>query len=145
MSHCSGEFWFEKLLTLIDEGKLALLRAPPIGHDAVRPAHERDPTVEWMEWTLALPSLDPKGTLAECIKLLDDRFPRTSGKELQIKVEQEVLHDMCQMQLQPAIMDNHRRFVAIVEARNDTIEVDGVSDTQPLYTYLLTSRHCRSS
>ena len=42
-------------------------------------------------------------------------------------IPSDVLVDMVQMQIQPAIMDNYRRFVMVVETHNDEIESDGVS------------------
>ena len=41
-------------------------------------------------------------------------------------VEKEVLADMRLMQLQPHIMDNYRRFVAVTDAPTEP-ELDGVS------------------
>jgi hypothetical protein len=51
-----------------------------------------------------------------------------SDKDLSPAIEQEVLSDMLQMQLQPAVMDNYRRFVMVIETRNDqALQSHGVS------------------
>ena len=127
ISSHSGEFFFERLLRLIDEGKLALLRAPPTGPAAVKQPHKADPTTEWQQWVLSLPCSSQREIMEKCTQLLETRFSKVSDKNLPHEILAEVLYDLRQMQLQPTIMDNYRRFVVMTEGRNDLLEADGVS------------------
>ncbi|THH02520.1 hypothetical protein EW026_g379 [Hermanssonia centrifuga] len=124
-----GEFFYEGILQLIEDGKISLLSAPPnirqLGKSYV---DKRDSvTMDWVCWLISLVSLDTVGILAECLKLFNKRFGQTDHKDLTPAVEKEILHDMCQLQIQPVLMDNYRRFVTITETRNEQlVDKDGV-------------------
>ncbi len=94
--------------------------------------------MEWATWLGSLSSLDKKGILTECIRQLDKQFDGTPVKALSTVVERQVMHEFCQLQCQPYIMDNYRRFVLIKEGGNDGECKDGVrvkqSDCVPLLT-----------
>lgn len=117
---------------MIEDGTVSLLYAPPLLR-APRRSNERvDVTVdlrkEWSEWLINLQLSEPTDILVQCTEMLQKAFPKLSDKELTSTVEKEVLADMGQMQLQPDLMDNYRRFVIITETRNDqSMESDGVS------------------
>lgn len=72
--------------------------------------------------------MDVPALMQECLRIFDARHPKLADKDVATVVEQELLADMVQMQLEPVIMDNHRRFVMAAETRNDqTLESHGVS------------------
>lgn len=88
-----------------------------------------DPRLSWTEWLINLQLSEPKDMVIQCIDMLQKAFPKVSDRELMSTVEKAVLADMGQLQLQPDIMDNHRRFVVLVtETRNEqSAESEGVS------------------
>lgn len=119
------------LLRLIEEGTVSLLYAPPI----IRAPHLEknrtdkmfDPSLDWAEWVMKLQFSEAKDMLAECVRMFQEAFPKVPDRDLMSVVEKEVLADMASLQLQPDIMDNYRRFVAITETRNGiNLESEGV-------------------
>lgn len=87
-----------------------------------------DPRVGWAEWLMKLQFSEPKDVLDQCVTMLPEKFHQLSDKELTQTVEKEVLADIARLQLNPDIMDNHRRFVLITETRKETsAESEGVS------------------
>lgn len=119
-------------MDLINDGAISLLYSPP----RKRAPHLHpdyidqmiDPAMDWVEWNMSILDLQPKEILAECFKMLQKRFPNVPEKDLLLVVEKEVLADMREIQLQPEIMDNYRRILAIIEPRKDApAELDGVS------------------
>ena len=154
----SGEFFFDKLLQLISDGKIALSRAPPAPPFHRKVDDNPDPTMEFAAWLYRIPSMSRKDILEECLKLLDEHWTKvtqnTKGKQLMQVVEDAIIQDLCQIQLLPVIMDNYRRFVLITEDRNDNnLERDGVSDSSfldvfrmaDLYSYRSSSLQRRTS
>jgi hypothetical protein len=84
-----------------------------------------DSRIDWAEWVFKQQFSERKDIVRECVKMFEAAFPKVSGSDMMAVVEQEVLSDMALMQLQPDIMDNHRRFVMI--AVGSELEQDGVS------------------
>ncbi|KAI0702474.1 hypothetical protein BC835DRAFT_1320860 [Cytidiella melzeri] len=127
-----GEFIYLDLLKLIENGTLSLLYAPPVTR-APRLEKNRtnimlDPHVQWAEWVFKVQFSERTEILAECVRMFEVAFPNALHKDIKAIVEKEVLGDMARMQLQPDMMDNHRRFVAVMDARNE-LELDGVELT----------------
>ena len=84
-----------------------------------------DPHIKWAEWVLNLPFASDKGILAECVRMFEAAHPNVSDRDIMSVTEKEVLADLGRMQLQPTIMDNYRRFVAITGSQSE--DADGVS------------------
>ena len=67
----------------------------------------------WTRWTLRLPAMNARQILEECLSVAADTFANTSEADLPRAIEKEIARDLWRMQNQPAIMDDHRRFVVI--------------------------------
>lgn len=126
-----GEFLYQELLDLIEDGSLSLLFAPPLSRSVLLEKNRTDvyadPHVQWAEWVLTQQFSEREEILEGCVKMFEAAFPKVSDRELVSVVEKEVLADLRRMQLQPHLMDHYRRYVAITEPRSET-ELDGVSD-----------------
>lgn len=125
------DFFYARLLKLIEEGKVSLLHVPPKSRSPRLAENDTSRTVnpglDWVSWALGISSMDSAGILQECLRIFDKKHPNISDRDIRTVIEQEVLSDIVQMQLEPAIMDNYRRFVMIVETRNDqSLETSGV-------------------
>ena len=105
---------YEELLTAIEDGSVALMHAPPLGRDG---RQEHDP-VTWIEGTLRFAPMNARQILEECINIAAKQFATTSEADLPMAIEKAIADDMLRMQLQPAIMDDYRRFV-VLTSRND--------------------------
>lgn len=129
-------FFYMPLLELIEEGKVSLLHCLPKSRTPRLADNDTsrmiDPGMDWAAWTLGICALDGPGIMKECMRIFEEKHSRLLDREIASTVEQEVISDMVQMQLEPVIMDNYRRFVMVVETRNDpSLESNGVSGTQP--------------
>ncbi|KAI0374422.1 hypothetical protein BV20DRAFT_1041377 [Pilatotrama ljubarskyi] len=103
-----GNFIYEDLLRAIEDGSLALLQAPQVTRD---PPAQGEPTVLWTRWMFRLGGLNARGILEECLKLAAEQFANTAEADLPLALEKEIVRDLVRLQMQPAIMDNYRRFV----------------------------------
>ncbi|OSD05970.1 hypothetical protein PYCCODRAFT_1065885 [Trametes coccinea BRFM310] len=103
-----GNFIYEELLTAIEDGSVALLQAPQLNRD---PPAKGDPALLWTRWMLRIAGLDARGILAECLRTAAEQFANTTDADLPMAIEREIARDMMRMQVQPAMMDNYRRFV----------------------------------
>ncbi|TFK90228.1 hypothetical protein K466DRAFT_574381 [Polyporus arcularius HHB13444] len=110
-----GEFVYEELLDLIEQGSLSLAQAPQVARDPLSPG---DPSLVWTRWTLRLPTMNARQILEECLKLAADQFASTSEANLPQAIEEEIARDLWRLQNQPVIMDNYRRFT-VVRTNND--------------------------
>ena len=110
-----GEFVYEELLNLIEEGSLSLVQAPQVFRD---PLAKDDATLAWTRWTLRLPAMNARQILEECLKLAAEQFASISEADLPRAIEEEIARDLWRLQNQPVIMDNYRRF-AVVRTQND--------------------------
>lgn len=125
-----NDFFFLRLLELIEQGHLSLLYAPPLNKPPKLEAHRvdrfDDPAMDWTCWCTGLLSMGPKELMQECRTMLLAKHGKKSDSQLAKVVEQDILTDMVQMQRQPSLIDQYRRFVLITETRNDAAqEVDG--------------------
>ena len=85
--------------------------------------------MDWAARVLGICSMDSRDIMEECTRIFEERHRGLPDRDLASTVEQEVQLDLVQMQLEPVIMDSYRRFVLIVETRNDqTLEASGVSE-----------------
>lgn len=98
-----------------------------------------DPAMEWAAWCFHVCTWDKVGIMEGCLKMFEGKHPKLADKDVASVTDQELLSDMVQMQQQPAIMDNHRRFVMIIETRNEqAAESRGVSSGS---TVVISVRH----
>ena len=105
---------YEGILTAIEDGSVSLMDAPSVGRDG---RQEHDP-VTWIEGTLRFAPMNARQILKECINIAAKQFATTSEADLPVAIENAIAKDMLRMQLQPAIMDNYRRFVVLTGAKD---------------------------
>ncbi|KAI0768532.1 hypothetical protein BD413DRAFT_127687 [Trametes elegans] len=110
-----GSFVYEDLLRAIEGGSIALLQAPDARRD---PPPQGDPVTLWTGWMIRVAGLNARGILEECLKLAAEQFANTSDADLPAAIEGEITRDLIRMQVQPAIMDNYRRFVVFRTAQD---------------------------
>ncbi|OCH96636.1 hypothetical protein OBBRIDRAFT_717952 [Obba rivulosa] len=108
-----GELILEELLRMIEEGSLSLLRSPPLKG---QPKVKTDAAREWIARQMGLLGMDSREILEECIKGAARQYMDFGEDELAAAIDEEVLRQMRDMQLQPTIMDDYRRFVVITGA-----------------------------
>ncbi|KAI0936045.1 hypothetical protein AcV5_004288 [Taiwanofungus camphoratus] len=116
-----GECYLGEILSLIEQGRVSLLRAPPLTQC---PKPNNDPAIEWVGWQLRLLRSDARGLLEECMRLATEQYPNTPEAELPIAIQQEITRDLLSMQMQPAIMDKYRRFVVVKTSNDHCFEDD---------------------
>ena len=132
---------FPMFLQLIESGKVALLRAPPLGKAARQIHNGPSPAMDWVGWMMGFTALGRRELITECIRLLDEQFGALPDNKLGQAVEGHVVHDLWQLQLQPSVMDNYRRFVVIREMRNiNEEEREGVRHVQHFTRIIPTER-----
>ena len=127
------------LLSLIVDGKISLLTAPPTSR---RPQQEgtkwRDPELTWLNGQYALISMSEREILAACITAFDELFPQAAVNEIQGLGAKHAYKEMDSMQFQPAIMDDYRRYVVVRgEKENMTDERNLVSAREWCYDDIL--------
>ncbi|KAI0762638.1 hypothetical protein C8Q74DRAFT_1383169 [Fomes fomentarius] len=105
-----GQFVYEDLLRLIEEGTIALLQAPQATRTSLS---KGDPALLWTRWMLRLPAMNARQILEECITVAAEEFANASDADIGRAIEKEIARDLRRMHIQPAIMDSFRRFVAI--------------------------------
>lgn len=123
-----GKFFYKPLLELIEEGKISLLEAPPKSRQPRMAKNDTSVTVypglRWVEWTLGLCDLDTTGIMEECLRFFNEKHAALHAKDPTLVVEQGLIQDVLQMQLEPAIMDNYRRFVILMESSRNGIPTE---------------------
>jgi len=74
-------------------------------------------------------TMQTRDILEECVKAWIDSYSNLRKPEWSSAIETEISEDLARMQMQPAIMDDHRRFVVIKAPKEDHISSirDGVS------------------
>jgi hypothetical protein len=123
-----GDFFDDYLLTLIEEGQVSLLRAPP------PLPQKRDEAHSWASSQLSLLPLGTRGLLEECMRDFSKNYMDVKESEWASAIETEISRDLLSMQLQPTIMDTYRRFVVIKGHKEEHIpwDRDGVRSKTPL-------------
>lgn len=110
-------------MELIDSGKVSLIRIP---------GFDMGSKLQWLSSFIKEHVLSGSELLETCTANLRAQM-ETSGltvPQLPSVVNDELIKDMAKVQLQPEIMDHHRRFVIIRAASEASIPADkeGVSD-----------------
>ncbi|KAI9066660.1 hypothetical protein FKP32DRAFT_1565322, partial [Trametes sanguinea] len=110
------------LLTAIEDGSVALLQAPQPSRD---PPAKGDPALLWTRWMIRIARLDARGILEECLRVAGEQFANTADADLPMAIEREIARDMMRLQVQPAIIDNYRRFVVFKTKQDGYFAEDG--------------------
>jgi len=108
------------ILKAIEEGAVALLRAPP---EFLTESRDPDAREAWISQHLAFRAPSQRQALEMGIKaFLAD--PKLSSKESPKELEKLICQDILSMQRQPAIMKNYRRYIVV-----DAMDVNGVRNS----------------
>lgn len=118
-----GSPYLEPILELIDTGQVSLIRLP--GFDMAS-------KLQWLSSFIQEHALSGPERLEACTANLKTQM-ETSGvtvTQLPSMINDELIKDMAKVQLQPDIMDHHRRFVIARAASEASIpaDKDGVGD-----------------
>jgi hypothetical protein len=100
----------EDLSKLVDEQKVMIVAAPPKDMKARR---------AWGDSQLVSNFKGATNVLSECRASYNRKYANMSAGERQRAILDEISNDMLSWQLEPAVMDEYRRFVVI------THRVDG--------------------
>ncbi|TCD70074.1 hypothetical protein EIP91_005056 [Steccherinum ochraceum] len=122
------------ILSLIEEGKISVLTSPPrIRHPTRDEGQTRwnDAEMAWVKGQLALLPATAKDILSRCL----DAFNRMNVPESDIhpRAASNALKEMYDMQFQPAIMDEYRRYVVVkgskevLEDKDDLVEITALT------------------
>ncbi|CCM02177.1 uncharacterized protein FIBRA_04256 [Fibroporia radiculosa] len=112
-----GEFLFEELLRLINEGTVSLLIAPPPLHQL---KNNRALATEWTSWQIdLLETHTARETLKFCLETASAQHLNVAEQDLPEAIQKEIARDLWMMQSQPAIMDEYRRLV-VIKSEADT-------------------------
>ncbi|KAI0076249.1 hypothetical protein K474DRAFT_1282466 [Panus rudis PR-1116 ss-1] len=139
-----GNFYLFELFEFIEEGKLALLTAPPL---ARRPAQSKtadkkwdDPTTAWISSQIKILPMNARELLAHCMQAFHERYPNFNTTTLQSRLTKDLIQETRDMQYQPRLMDEYRRFVVfqdrIDKETDETETVNYSSIHNPRRSYL---------
>jgi hypothetical protein len=119
---CRGEFYDDYLLNLVVEGQVSLLRSPS-------QVQEESDSNKWALTQLKMLRLKRRDLLEECLREFKEAYSQIEESGWMPATEAEISRDLLSMQLQPAVMDAYRRYVAIKGIKDDHIpwDKDGVS------------------
>jgi hypothetical protein len=117
-------------LKLIEDGQVSLLQAPRNSETAA----DGDNNKRWVSKQILMMSLDTRGLLEECWKQFNTKYANVPESTWSSVMDAEISEDLSYMQMQPAIMQEYRRYVVIKGPGNDHIEWDrdGVSYSSAL-------------
>ena len=101
-----GNFVYDDLLKMIEDGRIALLHAPTV-------TREGNSGLLWTRWMLRLGSMNARDILEECLRVAAEQFSNTCEADLPLVIEKDIARDLRRMQIQPVIMDDYRRFVVL--------------------------------
>ena len=108
---------------MIERGESALLTAPPQRQNPKESiSTERkwdDPAMDWITAQFRQIPMDGRQLLDHCLQSLEERHPGANDDALISIVGRETMEELRQMQFQPALMDEYRRYV-IIKAEKDT-------------------------
>lgn len=96
------------ILDLVDAGSIAVMQSPLTGEDA------------WVKDFVNMQGLEGHALLEECIENSIARFSHCSDSEVLVAADNEISRDLLNMELQPAFMDDYRRFVVIRAASEES-------------------------
>lgn len=94
------------LLAAIRDGHLAVMTRPPS-------LSNPDAGADWAEDQFEIAELDGLPLLDECRKRLERKYPNRSSWDRDLDVNVELASSMRDLQEQPALMSQYRRFVVI--------------------------------
>ncbi|KAL4068268.1 hypothetical protein V8B97DRAFT_1974437 [Scleroderma yunnanense] len=114
-SNSSSDPFLQPILELIDTGNVSLIRLP--GSDMAS-------KLQWVSSFLKEYTLSGSELLEVCTANLRTRIGDLPIPQLQSMINDELITDMAKVQLQPQIMDHHRRFVIIRAASEVSIAAD---------------------
>ena len=92
---------------MIHDGKVPLLPNMPARR------WDAEAVEKWTSWQLELPILTPRSILERSLRSFITRFADIEEEKWSAAIEDELFAISVAAQLQPAIMDNRRRFVVI--------------------------------
>ncbi|KAH8100518.1 hypothetical protein BXZ70DRAFT_937606 [Cristinia sonorae] len=104
------------LLSLIEDGKLSLLTAPPLRRQPREIGTGKgwaDLRTAWISGQFSLISMKSRSILDACLRSFDALHGKTPESEIASAVAQNAMKEMDSMQFQPVIMDEYRRFVVV--------------------------------
>lgn len=117
----SGQFPFHGLLASIDEGKLAVLSAPPSDSYNVG---RNNLTETWLRnyWTHR--PQDPRSILQFCCAAFNSKYANINKMNWSAAVKGEISKDLSCMRQQPKLMADYRRYVVICSDGDKRIHRD---------------------
>jgi len=107
-----------RILTLIDEGKLALMQSPPIA-EQTSPGSDTNACEEWIAAQYACASKTSVDIVEEAWTLYKASRMDKSEEGMKRQGEVDIVKDLISLQMQPYIRRNFRRFV-VIKAMQDT-------------------------
>ncbi|KAI3617027.1 hypothetical protein WG66_004157 [Moniliophthora roreri] len=120
-----GHFPFLFLLDAIDNGFFGLLRAPP------QPQDEREPTDQWIGAQIDQVIRDPRDTLEFCLAEFSSKYDNVPVEKWKVILEEEISNDLKQMQIQPGLMEEYRRFVILCDEEREDTDLHGLEWVTP--------------
>ncbi|TDL28823.1 hypothetical protein BD410DRAFT_781374 [Rickenella mellea] len=112
-------FLLGSILALIEEGRLALLRTPPLNRHSTR-----DEFSAWIDWQLSLLHKKPREILEDILGEFSAGHANKSESQARDVIELEIVASLRAMQVQPVIADRYRRFVVIKSSQDSHIPLD---------------------
>lgn len=119
---------FGKILTLIDEGKVALMRSPGVSTQAP-PGRSVTEKEKWIDTQLTFLAKSKTDLVEDSWTTFIGQFSNMTDSEINDAIESEIVSDLVLLQMQSAIHSTYRRFVVIKSEQDNHIEWDraGVS------------------
>ncbi|KAK7064499.1 chromo domain-containing protein [Favolaschia claudopus] len=115
-----NEFVFDRLLRAVEDGEIAVLRAPPLNRNATT---ELDPIADWLRSNWINRPLGPRQTLERCLDAFSVKYSNMPQARWTPAIEAEISTDLDLMQRQPNIMTRYRRYI-VIKAETDHPEPD---------------------
>jgi len=113
-----GTLIHQDLLSRIGQGQLSLMSVEP-----PRYGSEEGPLLEWMRRHEEMTMLEPRGTLADCLRAFNDQFSDFPEEKWNYQVLRHLSSMLSSLQMQPCMMDQYRRFV-VITGKQDKIASD---------------------
>ncbi|EEB95602.1 hypothetical protein MPER_05400 [Moniliophthora perniciosa FA553] len=122
-----GCFPFLFLLDAIDNGLFGLLRAPP------QPKDEQEPTNQWIGAQIDHVVRDQRDTLEFCLAEFSSKYANVPVEKWKVTLEEEISSDLRQMQIQPGLMEEYRRFVILCDEDMEDTNLHGLEWVTPRF------------
>jgi hypothetical protein len=140
-------FVLQPLLDLINEGEIALMRSPPDdepratlmeGRQPAVPFYQQvfdDPLMEWNNELVLSQLRGPRDVLEYCLSDFIKYYGDNDTAGYLSKLTDDIVEDMDNMRMQPAVMTSYRRFVVLraEEEQDDPHKRYGVSASIEFY------------